>query len=175
MTETIVDTSDGLAPHHPSTDAGAAFRSSCAPCGSRHEDRWRCAWTHPHEERRAHIELSHQGYAAFLPFVLYRGRIVVAFPRYLFVRLQVLPWQPILSTRGIAGVICHGPGLPTPLPPGAVDKLIARTSGRGVVDDEDEDAPDQPRSRWHGLSRMTAGERTRLLVRLFGERVALAA
>ncbi len=101
---------------------------------------------------------------------------MVAFPRYLFVRLTVLPWQPILSTRGIAGVICHGPGLPTPLPTAAVDELMARTSGRGVIDDQEEAnyAPAM-RGRWHGLGSMTPADRTGLLLRLFGERVALAA
>jgi hypothetical protein len=170
---TTLDTRITDAEGWPATDAGAAFPSALVPCGSR-SGAWHCAWTHPQDERRAHIELCYQGFESFLPYVLSRRRIEVAFPRYLFVRFDHrAPWRTILSTRGVAGLICHGPNCPTTLPAAVIDALIARTSGRGVIDDED-DERDGPQARhgWCSLGGMTAADRTRWLIQLFGERAA---
>jgi transcriptional antiterminator RfaH len=158
-----------------------------APCGSRRGGapnipRWHCAFTHPHEETRAHKALVLQGYDAFLPFVSAlrsRGRRTIepAFPGYLFVAWHPsAAWLPIVSTDGIAGVICHAPNCPTPMPDAELDALMARTSDRGVIDDLPEPhAVPLDRGRWHGLAGLTPADRIGLLARLFGERVALAA
>ncbi len=157
-----------------------------APCGSRsgaphNFPRWHCAFTHPHEETRAHKGLIYQGFDAFLPFVTAirsRGRRTIepAFPGYLFVAWRPLAaWLPILSTDGVAGLICHAPNVPTSLPDAELAGLMARTSPRGVIDDAPEPPAVAIRGRWRDLAGMTASDRLGLLAQLFGERVALAA
>jgi transcriptional antiterminator RfaH len=81
-------------------------------CGSR---RWACCYTHPQAERWALLNLTRQGFDAYLPLVTVtrhdratptiRHRVKVpAFPRYLFVCIQSL-WAPIRHTRGIASLL----------------------------------------------------------------------
>jgi len=62
---------------------------------------------------------------------------------------------------------------PTPLPHGTVEDLMARTSGRGCVDDIGDRAPDMPIGaavNWNGLEGIvtaSAPNRIRVLMRLF--------
>lgn len=87
-------------------------RSDHHRCGSR---RWACCYTHPQAERWALLNLTRQGFEAYLPLVTVtrrdratptiRHRVEIpAFPRYLFVRIQSL-WAPIRHTRGIAALL----------------------------------------------------------------------
>jgi hypothetical protein len=70
----------------------AAGASVCAfvPSGSRAGARWFCAWTHPRDERRAHLALSQQGFDAYLPLRMdpRTKSIGSLFPGYLFIRFD---------------------------------------------------------------------------------------
>jgi hypothetical protein len=162
-------------------DAPAAHPSERVPSGSRGDPRWHCARTHPQDEFRALAELLSQGFETYLPLHLDRprGPIVPLFSRYIFCRFSVRddPWGPIRHTRGVVGLICcQAAGWPSPLPHGVVEDLIVRTSARRVVDDPGEAVMRGPgKPAWRGLGSMNAADRTGLLLRLFGERVALAA
>jgi hypothetical protein len=151
-------------------------------CGSRHGPRWHCAWTHPGREYQASLAIRACGFNAFLPLhcrqrPLSRYDIVPAFPRYVFCRFDPWAdlWGRIVNCRGVAGLICHDIGHPTPIPEHAMNELLARTSDRGIVDDPEERPQDAPQagyvSPWHGMTGMEPDARVRLLIRLFGESV----
>jgi hypothetical protein len=155
------------------------FRDSC---GSRTGPRWHCAWTHPGCELQATNAIRACGFDAFLPLHLQqrnasRFEIVPAFPRYVFARFDAQhdAWGAIVNCRGVAGLICHAIGQPTPIPDYAMNELLARTSDRGIVDDPAELPRDAPQvgyvSPWHGMTGMDQDARVRLLIRLFGESV----
>ena len=170
------------------TDARGGFPFE--PCGS--HTRWHCAWSHAQQEQRALRELANQGITAYLPLHCDRRtrEVSVLFARYLFVRFDAAcdAWGAIRSTRGIAGLICHGIGQPTPLPDGIVEGLIARTSARGVVDDPGD--PDLtspiaagstvtlnagPFAGLSGICQQSRGERVRLLLEILGRSVPVDA
>lgn len=157
-------------------DSRTSFDRSPVSCGSR---RWHCAVTQPIREHLAACELRAQGWTVYLPLhrkppVGHHGAIITAlFPRYLFVAFAPNePWGVIpRGTRGVVSLICHDIGLPTPLPHGVVEDLIARTSQRGVVDD----MPDATTQRlaqagrgvWRNIGAMSEAERLGVLRRLF--------
>jgi len=123
------------------TDAEPRIR---APCGSR----WCVIQTHPQAERWARANLIDQGYVVYLPLeaLLRPDRVLPTmflevvrplFPRYIFVNLSPTdPWGPVTHTRGVAHLLMTGQGLPARVPLGEIEALIARTSERGVVDDQ---------------------------------------
>jgi transcriptional antiterminator RfaH len=88
--------------------------------------RWYAVYTRPHAETKAREHLLRQGYSAYLP--RYRKRVRHArrchmvlrplFPRYLFAGIDraAMRWRPILSTIGVAEVVCTGDE-PSPSPP----------------------------------------------------------
>jgi hypothetical protein len=146
--------------------------------------RWHCAWTHPHDEHRALHSIAGAGFEAYLPLHLARdayrhSRIGPLFPRYVFARFDVEldAWGAIAHCRGVGGLIRHGIGKPTPLPNHVIDELLARTSARGVVDDpgdaRPQEAPGGPKRTWQRITALSPGDRTRLLLRLFGDTVRL--
>jgi hypothetical protein len=153
-------------------------------CGSRGTGlRWHCAWTHPHDEHRAHIAIACLGFEAYLPLHLERDiwrhtHIGPLFLRYVFVRFDSRrdAWGTIANCRGVGGLIRHAPDRPTPLPDIAIAELMARTSSRGVVDDPGDGSPvvmpDGHKPVWQGLGALSAENRSRLLLRLFGRVVA---
>jgi transcriptional antiterminator RfaH len=93
---------------------------------------WFAVHTHPQAEAKALVNLSRQGYQAYLP----RCRVRVSharrreivlrplFPRYLFAGLDraVMPWRPIRSTFGVAGLV-HAGGEPAAVPEVVIIKL----------------------------------------------------
>lgn len=140
--------------------------------------KWYVAWTRPHKEFLARDELTKQAFETYLPLHMELfGKIVPLFSRYIMVRFDVTrdPWGRIANTRGIDGLVCHGPAQPTPLPESAILELLARTSDRGIVDDPG-DAPQSPLggvpTEWLRLGDLDAGSRVKLLYRLFGASVA---
>jgi transcription antitermination factor NusG len=139
---------------------------------------WHCVWTEPIREFLALCELREQGFHAYLPLHLdrhadrhaERNCITPLFKRYLFVRFIAKsdPWGSILRTRGVVALITHGIGKPTPVAPGVVEELIARTSHRGVVDDPGDARKPATRQHWQNITALSADARTALLLRLFG-------
>lgn len=96
---------------------------------------WYAVYTRPKSEARALANLLHQGYQAYLPccrvWVSHaRRRQMVRrplFPRYLFVGLDraMMPWRPIGSTFGVAGLVQAG-GEPAAVPEEIIGALRHR-------------------------------------------------
>ena len=92
---------------------------------------WYAVYTRPQSEGKALANLLRQGYQAYLPRCRVRvsharRREVVLrplFPRYLFAGLDraLMPWRPIRSTFGVAGLVHAGDE------PAAVPAEIIRT------------------------------------------------
>src|SRR5579864_5398480 len=96
---------------------------------------WYAVYTRPHSEGKALANLLRQGYQAYLP----RCRVWISharrremvmrplFPRYLFAGLDraVMPWRPIRSTQGVAGVV-HSGDEPATVPEGIISALRDR-------------------------------------------------
>jgi transcription antitermination factor NusG len=153
----------------PEHDAATRVVTVTASCGSR----WHCVRTHAQAEHWALEELSRQRWQAYLPLHLEQRRIVPLFSRYLFVAFAPLhdAWGAIRHTRGVADLLCHDIGQPTPIPPGVVEDLIARTSPRRVVDDPGSAPfpnPNVRRAHWQNITALSADDRNTLLLRLFG-------
>jgi transcription antitermination factor NusG len=102
------------APLHTRLDAdqqaaATAYDRCQAPCGSRPP--WCVAATHPRAERRAHAELHRRGFHVYLPLITVRWadrtwHTVPAFPRYLFVRLDLTkPWNPVRYAPGVYSLV----------------------------------------------------------------------
>lgn len=68
---------------------------------------WTVAISHPAQERKAVEKLTQRGFECFLPFVRFRGKIEVAFPRYLFVTIEP-GIRELLTTPSIMNVIRSG-------------------------------------------------------------------
>ena len=103
--------------------------------------RWYAVFCRAHAEERARANLERQSFEAWLP--LYRKRrrhagrseqvLRPLFPRYLFVALD-LPserWRAILSTYGVAGLVCAGEA-PAPVPTRVIEGLRARADADGT-------------------------------------------
>ncbi len=104
--------------------------------------RWHVVQTRFRGEHLALANLRRQGFEAYLPRYLKRRRHArrtqwlpaPLFPGYMFVRLDIeaMPWRPVLSTIGVRSLIRHGE-VPTPLPPGIVEDIMAREDDAGLV------------------------------------------
>jgi len=105
--------------------------------------RWYAVHARPSSEAKAADNLKRQGYATYLPrhrrWVRHarRREIVLRplFPRYLFVGIDrdAMPWLPVLSTVGVASVVCGADG-PTPVPDAVID-LLRRHEREGAFDE----------------------------------------
>ena len=103
-------------------------------------ERWYVAYTRPHCEGRAQIQIENQGFHTFLPrrqqTVRHARKLtsVLApfFPRYLFVVLDLTRhrWRSISGTIGVAGLVMQG-DLPHPAPRGVVEALVASSDELG--------------------------------------------
>lgn len=103
---------------------------------------WYAVHTHPRAEEKAFVHLQSQGYRTYLPRYVKTVRharrscrsVRPLFPRYLFVAFNpdIDRWRPIRSTIGVVDIVCFG-DRPTPLPPDAIDGLIAREGADGCV------------------------------------------
>jgi transcription antitermination factor NusG len=142
--------------------------------------RWHCAWTHPNQETRAEWSLMELGFRAFLPLHIERGpgpnahqQVAPLFRGYLFVCWNPATdqWRRIYRARGIAGIIGSSTAHPAPFAEGVIEELLARTSGRRIVDDDLDPAPPAiaaPRQHWQDITQLSAKARGELLLRLFG-------
>lgn len=96
---------------------------------------WYAVYTRPQSEAKALANLLRQGYQAYLPCCRVRisharRRDVVLrplFPRYLFAGLDraLMPWRPIRSTIGVAGLVQVGDE-PAVVPEGIIGTLRDR-------------------------------------------------
>lgn len=137
--------------------------------------KWHCVWTLPAREHLALQALTEQGWTTYLPLHWERRhcRIVPLFRRYLFCLFDAQhdAWGPVRHSRGVADLIRHDDGQPTPIPPGIVEDLQARTSPRGIVDDPGSAPfpnPNVRRAHWQNITALSADARNTLLLRLFG-------
>jgi transcriptional antiterminator RfaH len=104
---------------------------------------WYVVQTHTNSEAKAAEHLRRQGYEVYLPQMRRwrshaRRRELVArplFPRYLFVNFdpEHARWRSILSTLGVASMICHGEK-PSHVPEGVVEEIRQAERG-GWFDD----------------------------------------
>jgi transcriptional antiterminator RfaH len=104
--------------------------------------RWYVAQTQSRGEMRALVNLTRQGFSAYLPQYLKRRRHArktdwvraPLFPRYIFINLDpaAARWRAIGSTIGIAHLIC-AEDRPLAVPDGVVEDIRARETDAGVV------------------------------------------
>jgi transcription antitermination factor NusG len=174
---------------HPHNDSGTSLAPVSLSCGRHFDPRWYCVWTQPHREHQALAELIAQDWDAYLPLCISRqghdrNAVVPLFSRYLFVQMVAArdAWGAICRLPGVGGLIRHAYDRPTPLPHGAIEALLSRTSIRSVVDDPGErfepcsltvgaagTVSDGPLAGWSGICTLSAGHRVRLLLQLFGQ------
>ena len=91
--------------------------------------------TKPSSEQVAATHLARQGFETYLPRLKHRAlkgarwaeRVVALFPRYVFIRLDVLTQAlaPVRSTRGVSGVVRFGEEAAV-VPDGVIDTLFRR-------------------------------------------------
>ena len=103
---------------------------------------WYAVHTHTRDEAKAMLHLRRQGFEVYLPQHLKRRRHArrtdwvhaPLFPRYLFVRMDSgsVRWRAINSTIGVSYLVCNGER-PSPVPPGVVEEIFARTDDDGMV------------------------------------------
>lgn len=128
---------------------------------------WYVVQTHTNSEAKAAENLRRQGYEVYLPQMRRwrshaRRRELVTrplFPRYLFVFFDAehARWRSILSTFGIASLICHGEK-PSVVPEGVVEDIRQAERG-GWFDDSNR------------VSRLKAGEPVRIACGPFADLV----
>lgn len=102
---------------------------------------WYLVYTKPRQEDVALINLTRQGYSAYLPRCrLLRKRqgrsmpvIEPLFPRYLFIHLDTHTdnWGPIRSTLGVTSLVRFGQK-PGPVPDSLIDYLRSREGDDGL-------------------------------------------
>ena len=90
----------------------------------------------------AAINLRRQGFSTFTPRTVksvrharqFRVKAQAFFPRYLFIALDLKRqmWRSVNGTIGVTGLVTAG-GRPQPLPIGIVERLIALSDERGIV------------------------------------------
>lgn len=153
-------------------------------------DRWYCARTHYRAELIAIEELVRQGYPAFLPRIErelpdHQRILVPMFPGYLFVRFDrgAERWRPVVSTPGIRCLLGVSPELPIPAPFGMIEALASRANDDGTVlrhrhprvepipAGETVRIANGPFTSFEAVCLMSAGDRVRVLVALFGREV----
>ena len=102
---------------------------------------WYVVHTRPHQEQRAEVNLTRQGYRVWLP-VMERSRRrarrietghAPLFPQYVFVELDIgrEPWRAINGTFGVKRLLADGPQ-PQALPEEFVTALREATGTDGV-------------------------------------------
>lgn len=113
--------------------------------------RWYVVQTNHLEEHLAASELRKRDFQPLLPLVWrdpphrdanaarrHRkpaiGRLVVAYPHYLFVLFDVQrdPWRRIYGTPGVRRLFSASPESPTPVPQAAMDRMLSRLSKLGA-------------------------------------------
>jgi len=98
---------------------------------------WFVVHSKPRQELMAQGQLERQGYSAYLPRLLRRGRwtdvVEPLFPRYLFVAVDVgqQSFGPIRSTRGVCSVLRFGQHY-RPVPPALLAALRKREGDDGL-------------------------------------------
>lgn len=124
--------------HELSTRGGrmVEYRTDWTPASLVEPDplHWYAVYTKPLMERHAASELRYRGFEVYLPFRApeHRERLSPklrpAFPRYLFVRLDVTQprYVAVFSTPGVSDVVRKGGGDLAPLPDGVIEALIRR-------------------------------------------------
>lgn len=94
--------------------------------------RWVVALVQPRRERVALVNAVSQRYVCWLPRMATRSGVELMFPGFLFV-LVTRQWRPLLSTRGISGLVMIG-DQPGRLARGDLEWLRRHEREDGVVD-----------------------------------------
>ena len=173
------------------SEAGTDFTRSCASNGG-DPFRWYCLLLAPRAETAARDRLEDAGFGVFLPLVTIirrharrrEARQVPAFPRYLFVRLDVAApgWTRVyrLPGSGVLRIMGPRPETPAPLPAGTVERLQAAGWDRPLGADAtpalieagaDVRVTDGPFVDHHGICQWSDGTRVRVLLSLLGRQV----
>ena len=105
--------------------------------------RWYVVHSQPCREFKAQFQLQRQGFRTFLPRFAKTTRharklstvSAALFPRYLFVALDLERdrWRCVSGTFGVAGLVM-GKELPTAVPVGIVEGLVAACTADGFMD-----------------------------------------
>ena len=101
---------------------------------------WVVGRVKPNCERRAAMNIAAQRFDYYLPYTaevvsVGKHKMIVGrplFARYIFVNIDGMRWQSLLSTHGLTGLIPGGGG-PAVLPDGTVELLKAREDEQGLV------------------------------------------
>lgn len=104
------------------------------------DSRWFVAYTKPHRERAAQVQLGLQDFATFLPLrtatIRHARRLTDVhrplFPRYVFVSLDLGRdrWRSVNGTYNVIGLIMGGER-PLPVPRGIVEALVQASDRSG--------------------------------------------
>ena len=104
--------------------------------------RWYVVQSQPRKEFFASANLENQGFATFTPRLRRTVRharrlktvLAALFPRYLFVSLDLRrdAWRSVNGTYGVSRLVTDG-SMPTPVPPGLVEALLAATDRNGML------------------------------------------
>jgi transcription elongation factor/antiterminator RfaH len=107
-----------------------------------HGESWYVVQSRPYQENRAIEHVEQQGFRAFCPRLKKTVRharkttLVLAplFPGYFFVPLDLTRdrWRSFNGTRGVARIVTNGER-PSPVPPGIIESLLARTNPDGTI------------------------------------------
>ena len=137
---------------------------------------WFCVLAKSHQEARAAVELTKQGYRVFMPIL--SGRPM--FPRYLFAQFdrERDPWGAIKNTRGCVDLLRSG-FVPSPVPEEVMEALM---SYKPAPDAESVDQvkfntgdaviiSDGPLQGLSGLFQASVKGRTACLLEIMGKRV----
>jgi len=151
-------------------------------------ERWYLVQTQPRRETGADLQLSVQGFRAYLPQLIktirharkLRTVRVPVFPGYLFVILDISRdrWSPINGTFGVARIIA-AENRPVPVPKGLIEEMLSRTGADGLAQLSHGLQPGQsvrvvtgPFAQLVGtLDRLDANGRVRVLLKTMGGRV----
>lgn len=161
---------------------------------------WYVAITLQLSELTAEQNLRRQNFSPFLPRVretrITRGREVTTIkpyiPGYIFVRFdrEEDDWGRINSTRGVKGLLCNSPELPTRIREKQMDAILERCEGQYVVAEEIDETlmsffpvgsivkvVEGPLAGQTGRVRLSYADRVNVLFRMFGRetRVEMAA
>jgi len=104
--------------------------------------KWYVAYTRPHAEQLAVINLGNQGFSTYLPRYRKTRRharrieeiLQPLFPRYIFVQLDLdaQAWRSVNGTRGVVSLVTQG-DLPPAVPDLVMEELYARETADGSI------------------------------------------
>ena len=156
--------------------------SNLPECASFSIPLWYVARTGGFLERIAWREITQLGYEAFCPVERVNDRLQPVFPRYLFVRFNIVAdqWRLLLAVRGVASFVSFRPDgrLPAPIDDRIITHTKALLDATGMLVQKPKTKlgktfavvnPNSPLQHWSGICTMDAKQRVRLLLDFLGE------